>query len=196
MTRPDHTAVPPADVIAAAWPEATDIDLLRDAAYAYWLFVKKHEGPHQAGLVANAQRLDQLIDRMARAQGAAPTAAQAAGRSVAQCTNSDSWNCKYCRKTETCEALKDPRNFGAPSASHAQHATLAASRDAESATSDATSAAKLSVGVLSSGADVYISVQLKQGEYTTVLYGQRHPANQETLGWVDLPAGLFASKPE
>jgi hypothetical protein len=145
MTRPDHTAVPPADVIAAAWPEATDIDLLRDAAYAYWLFVKKHEGPHQAGLVANAQRLDQLIDRMARAQGAAPTAAQAAGRSVAQCTNSDSWNCKYCRKTETCEALKDPRNFGAPSASHAPNATLAASRDAESATSGATSAAKLAV---------------------------------------------------
>ena len=33
---------------------------------------------------------------------------------VAQCTNSDSWNCKYCRKTETCEALKDPRNFGTP----------------------------------------------------------------------------------
>lgn len=30
------------------------------------------------------------------------------------CTNEDSWNCKYCRKTETCEALKDPRNFGEP----------------------------------------------------------------------------------
>jgi hypothetical protein len=33
---------------------------------------------------------------------------------VAKCTNSDSWNCKYCRKTETCAALKDPRNFGTP----------------------------------------------------------------------------------
>ena len=33
---------------------------------------------------------------------------------VAQCTNSDKWNCKYCRKTETCEALKDSRNFGEP----------------------------------------------------------------------------------
>ncbi len=32
----------------------------------------------------------------------------------AECTNEDSWNCKYCRKTETCEALKDPRNFGEP----------------------------------------------------------------------------------
>lgn len=33
---------------------------------------------------------------------------------VAECTNEDSWNCKYCRKTETCAALKDERNFGAP----------------------------------------------------------------------------------
>jgi hypothetical protein len=35
---------------------------------------------------------------------------------VAQCTNSDTWNCKYCRKTETCEALEDPRNFATPPA--------------------------------------------------------------------------------
>lgn len=35
----------------------------------------------------------------------------------AQCTNEDSWNCKYCRKTETCEALADKRNFGTPSPS-------------------------------------------------------------------------------
>lgn len=35
---------------------------------------------------------------------------------VAQCTNEDSWNCKYCRNTKSCEALKDPRNFGGPSA--------------------------------------------------------------------------------
>lgn len=34
------------------------------------------------------------------------------GDQVAQCTNGDQWNCKYCRKTETCEAIKDPRNFG------------------------------------------------------------------------------------
>ena len=33
-----------------------------------------------------------------------------------QCTESDSWNCKYCRKTETCKALQDPRNFGKPKA--------------------------------------------------------------------------------
>jgi len=35
----------------------------------------------------------------------------------AQCTNEDSWNCKYCRKTETCEALADKRNFGTPATS-------------------------------------------------------------------------------
>lgn len=29
-----------------------------------------------------------------------------------ECTNSDTWNCKYCRKTQTCEALNDDRNFG------------------------------------------------------------------------------------
>lgn len=30
---------------------------------------------------------------------------------VEKCTNSDSWNCKYCRQTETCKALNDPRNY-------------------------------------------------------------------------------------
>lgn len=30
---------------------------------------------------------------------------------ASKCTSSDTWNCKYCRKTETCDALKDPRNF-------------------------------------------------------------------------------------
>lgn len=33
---------------------------------------------------------------------------------VAECSSSDLWNCKYCNKKETCEALKDPRNFGTP----------------------------------------------------------------------------------
>ena len=35
---------------------------------------------------------------------------------VAQCLESDTWNCKYCRKTTTCEAIKDQRNFGIPGA--------------------------------------------------------------------------------
>jgi hypothetical protein len=33
---------------------------------------------------------------------------------VAECTNEDSWNCKYCNKTNSCLALKDDRNFAAP----------------------------------------------------------------------------------
>lgn len=28
-----------------------------------------------------------------------------------ECTNSDTWNCKYCHKTQTCDALNDDRNF-------------------------------------------------------------------------------------
>jgi|GEM_PF-6360166 len=33
---------------------------------------------------------------------------------AAECTSEDRWNCKYCRKGETCAALKDERNFGSP----------------------------------------------------------------------------------
>lgn len=33
---------------------------------------------------------------------------------VAECTDDDKWNCKYCRKTETCEALQDKRNYATP----------------------------------------------------------------------------------
>ena len=35
-------------------------------------------------------------------------------KAVAECTNSDTWNCKYCNKTESCGALKDSRNFAPP----------------------------------------------------------------------------------
>jgi len=38
---------------------------------------------------------------------------------AAPCTNSDSWNCKYCPKTADCAALKDKRNFGTPVAAQA-----------------------------------------------------------------------------
>lgn len=31
------------------------------------------------------------------------------------CTNSDSWNCKYCNITKTCKALADNKNFAPPS---------------------------------------------------------------------------------
>jgi hypothetical protein len=30
------------------------------------------------------------------------------------CTNSDSWNCKYCKITKTCKALADNKNFAPP----------------------------------------------------------------------------------
>ena len=33
---------------------------------------------------------------------------------VEECTNSDTWNCKYCNKTNSCKALKDSRNFAPP----------------------------------------------------------------------------------
>jgi hypothetical protein len=35
-------------------------------------------------------------------------------QAVEECTNSDTWNCKYCNKTESCGALKDSRNFAPP----------------------------------------------------------------------------------
>lgn len=58
----------------------------------------------------------ELFDRTYRL-GDAPAAPVAA-----QCTNADKWNCKYCRKTEECKAINDPRNFGkaAPAAPVAQ----------------------------------------------------------------------------
>ena len=43
------------------------------------------------------------------------SASAAQSAPVANCTNEDAWNCKYCRNTENCAALKDSRNFGKPS---------------------------------------------------------------------------------
>ena len=66
----------------------------------------------------------QAVFRMRRSEQWSPedTAHRAGGlpmaqpeqEPVAQCTESDSWNCKYCRKTESCKALQDPRNFASP----------------------------------------------------------------------------------
>lgn len=33
---------------------------------------------------------------------------------VTKCTDDDKWNCKYCNKTNTCEALQDKRNYATP----------------------------------------------------------------------------------
>ena len=49
----------------------------------------------------------------------------------AECTNSDSWNCKYCNKTKDCEALKDPRNFAAPKAEPVQRPVAQVSIDVD-----------------------------------------------------------------
>jgi hypothetical protein len=94
MTRPDHTAVPPADVIAAAEMKpcpfcggAARIQSNRD-----WhrLYADHDEGcvfdadDHVLMYPAQAGYLVQIAeDWNRRAEGAAPTAAQAAGRSVA-----------------------------------------------------------------------------------------------------------------
>lgn len=71
------------------------------------------------------QRVAELEDRAASFEGsfnacekelAALKAGQ--GEAVAQCTNSDTWNCKYCNKTVSCKALKDPRNFTSAQVGH------------------------------------------------------------------------------
>lgn len=59
---------------------------------------------------------------------------------------------------------------------------------------DERTTAKLAVGVHVNRGGATVAVHLKQGDLTTVLYCQDHPANKETLGVVELPAGLLASK--
>jgi hypothetical protein len=154
MTRPDHTAVPPAGVIAAA--VGAVIDHMADN----WP-VKKYS-------------LEDIEDRLraeapaiaARAEGAAPTAAQAAWISMADRLPDDGhlvlvlcrdphdpepgmWAAQWLAGSETFEShtngwvhadeVSHWMQLPALPASHAPHATLAASRDAESATSGATS---------------------------------------------------------
>jgi hypothetical protein len=68
----------------------------------------------QAELDATNRQVEILSDALAESRR--EVARLKAVQPVAQCTNSDTWNCKYCRKTETCEALKDTRNFATPPA--------------------------------------------------------------------------------
>jgi hypothetical protein len=77
------TAVPPADVIAAADTQ------LREAVRAITLLIQNREWADVLNLDPDATALWDAIDGMVaehnrRAEGAAPTAAQAAGRSVAE----------------------------------------------------------------------------------------------------------------
>jgi hypothetical protein len=193
MTRPDHTAVPPADVIAAA-----------EAPFAVAEFWSSANPGKKVRMLAEGKELAEWpkrgdFIRWVQAPGAAPTAAQAAGRSVAyRCPsgcgclwrdNNDGTmslldgrqkSCPVCermplRELESMaiadhlfidcrddgvwlvcvekihrsedEARSSCRQWKAAygNASHAPNATLAASRDAKSATSGATSAAKVEV---------------------------------------------------
>jgi hypothetical protein len=151
MTRPDHTAVPPADVIAAAGPlTAAQLQPL----LKFWFGLEDCKG------LFNPERLLAFANA-ARAEGAPPTAAQAAGLSDPEpCgwlagTGSDGGETMFYRREAAqreCDEHNayersrpdfDPEDLRAPEpvyrASHAPNATLAASRDAESATSGATS---------------------------------------------------------
>lgn len=63
--------------------------------------------PHNGAEISAAESVNLVLDEVARLNTAPATP-------VEQCTNEDSWNCKYCRKTNGCKALSDPRNFGSP----------------------------------------------------------------------------------
>jgi Lar family restriction alleviation protein len=157
MTRPDHTAVPPADVIAAAELKPCPFCGGREASVCerdHLHFVMcdncTAEGPAIEGVQS---RIDAAKEWNRRAEGAAPTAAQAAGRSdlVAELRESLRW---ALRRIETANlgmgdhfARADAVLVKADTASHAPNATLSASHDAEFATSGATSAAKVEVDV-------------------------------------------------
>jgi hypothetical protein len=138
------TAVPPADVIAAAFEDWYDSQIDQGR-------INQHD----------VRSVARQAWRAARAEGAAPTAAQAAGRSVADLAaeaeklapilrgmcegggeerDVDIYDVDYqpgdgdVFVTRAADLLDDVVRLAA---SHAPHATLAASRDAESATSDA-----------------------------------------------------------
>jgi hypothetical protein len=169
MTRPDHTAVPPADVIAAAELLETLSSLTRP------LEGRDRNQPgwhHSSGWNDALRHVMDVVRATARAEGAAPTAAQAARVSAATADEVETAKlaaAHYGRPESDVPALVAFErhraaqstvpgmpglsgaipNFvagfhaGAAIASHAPDATLAASRDAESATSGATSAAKV-----------------------------------------------------
>lgn len=54
--------------------------------------------------------------------------------------------------------------------------------------------AKLAVGVRANSNGITIAVHLKQGDVTTVLYTQDHPLDTDSMGAIDVPAALFATR--
>lgn len=175
MTRPDHTAVPPAGVIAAAelkpcpFCGGTATPMHTDDCYFNMQQKLKDAPKGDLSLVPEV-----LAAWNRRAEGAAPTAAQAAGRSVAASARRFSyyeaeWTDGHGEEQHSGWLKEDPDgeyvllaevqadsqfrplvgpegNCGwtaASAASHAPHATLAPQASPESATSGATSAAKV-----------------------------------------------------
>jgi hypothetical protein len=168
MTRPDHTAVPPADVIAAAEQPRPEQVLRRLLAY-------RCAGPllyaDEGELLDNSARpwidfkrdsvdaIETKLGERARAEGAAPTAAQTAGLSDGYGKTAFGFTFAGVDLTDGDKRLAAlmVRALGTDHPamddfvslvfrarpSHASRAALAASRDAESATSGATSAAKV-----------------------------------------------------
>lgn len=89
-----------------------DMPTIRDIESALKLAAPQ---PEQSELVKALREILNASD-LERAQAVAnrTLGRHWAGQPVAECTNEDAWNCKYCLKGETCAALKDERNFGAP----------------------------------------------------------------------------------
>jgi hypothetical protein len=258
MTRPDHTAVPPAGVIAAA-------EKLRQVYAALQQFKRDWQRVpyfadrvNKATRVAISEALSPIVNLDAvggpldqiPAEGAAPTAAQAAGRSVAyRCPsgcgclwrdNNDGTmslldgrqkSCPVCERMPlrelepmaiadhlfidcrddgvwlVCvekihrsedEARSSCRQWKAAygNASYAPHATLAASRDAESATSGATSAAKVELEGQEDPFPEHDDAHLGLAYRQMVAAFRRGLKVDFPTGWISVPPGAKAPKPE
>jgi hypothetical protein len=244
MTRPDHTAVPPADVIAGAepvawmcktghgtgWRETAPAD---DIAWAWTPLYRHPASAAQAedhacadcGSKRPLHDLDCPVAIKALAEGAAPTAAQAAWISVAdrlpeigtevlvyrpgsergkvtalarfirhEAATDYWWDNAYPGKGNM--HLDTSITHWMPLPSHAPHATLAASRDAESATSGATSAAKVE---LEEGDDpLPEKSDLELGRAYRQMVGARKKGLDVDFmsGWISLPRGQKPPKSE
>jgi hypothetical protein len=157
MTRPDHTAVPPADVIAAAelytcigkGGEYELVGVARGAGTMRGNLVHVYRDTG-TGCLFYRTPMD-FSQRMARAEGAAPTAAQAAGVS-GQCepegiacydTETDAFGQRWAYYSVPLATGQEPPRLVRFVPSHAPNATLAASAEGKPATSGATSAAKV-----------------------------------------------------
>jgi hypothetical protein len=93
--------------VAAKQAQPVDIETAAKAIYVCFPDADKHPWAEGGNSL--------MQDKARRYARAAFRAAPATHSQPAQCTNPDSWNCKYCKVVD-CAALKDPRNFGKPAA--------------------------------------------------------------------------------